>query len=172
MYPHLIRLNSKIEIVLFVKDIGLANGVSLRKMKMEDNFMGDESIFKTREKIQEYLKGLGFIEKNTASFDWSANHPELGIINFLENGRRISSNRISTNMRDNCGFSTSSRKKFDNKKKEEIYNKYLQSKPYYKDIKYGMKFHFRKSATDYISLPLGLGFDRLKEILDSEFSNK
>ena len=143
-----------------------------KQTKRRRNSMSDESIFSTRERIKEYLVGLGFQEKDTESFDWSAKHTSLGIVNFHDRGGRLGSNLLSSKMRNNCGFSPTERKGFSQEERKAIYKKYFHDKPYYEHIKYGngMKFHFRKSGTDYISLSLGLGFDRLKGILDYEFS--
>ena len=51
---------------------------------------------------------------------------------------------------------------------ENIYREYLSSKPYYIDIKYGMKFYFKKSGTDYVGILFGIGFDRIKNIIEYE----
>lgn len=118
--------------------------------------------------LKDYLIKLGAKEKNTSSFYESFDHPVLGTINFIENGKRVGLNFLSSFMRNNCGYGTAERKKFPNDKREKIYRECLESKPYYKDIKEGLKFHFKASGTDYVSLSLDLGSKKLKSVIDHE----
>lgn len=142
------------------------------KSRKGGNDMSNESIITTREKMKKYLIGLGFQETNTESFDWSAKHPALGIINFTDMGKNLGSNLLSGNMRKNCGCSRAEIKKLKNEEREVIYKKYFESKPYYDDIKYGVKFHPRASGTDYVSLSFHLGFEPLRKAMDYEFKLK
>ena len=115
----------------------------------------------------EYLISLGFKEKKK-SFHWSGEHPVLKKINYHRDGKSFGWNLLSADIRDNCGYDKNERSKMSEEEKEEIYREYLSNKPYYKDIKYGITFYFKKDATDYIGIQFGIGLKRLKNVIEYE----
>ena len=123
-----------------------------------------------REQLKNYLISIGFKEV-PSTFLWSSEHSILGRINYLTDGRIFGFNLLSTDMRNNCGYSSSQRKKLSYEERETIYTEYLKNKPYYKDIKYGLKFYFRKAATDYVGLKFGIGFERIKNLIEYEMKS-
>jgi len=129
-----------------------------------------QEISSVKEQLRKYLISIGFNEVTKPSFEWSGEHADFGLINFHSDGKAFGMSVLSSDIRDNCGYSPTQRRALSKVERERIYRRYLEKKPYYTDIKYGLNFHFRKSATDYIGLSFGIGYKRLINVIKYELN--
>jgi len=131
----------------------------------------DKGIISVQNKLKEYFISKGFKEVENTFF-WGAEHPMLGRIAYHNDGKTFGFSFLSDEVRNSCGYTRAERQTMSKEEKEAVYRSYLEKKPYCNDIKYGLKFFPKKSATDYVGLHFTIGFERLVKVIENVWAGR
>jgi len=131
----------------------------------------DKGIISVQNRLKEYFISKGFKEVQN-SFFWGCEHPSLGRIAYHNDGKTFGFSFLSDEVRNECGYTRPERQKMKNEEREDVYRSYLAKKPYYKNIKGGLKFFYWKAATDYVGLHFTIGFEKLVKVIESVWAGR